>query len=90
MTESVQEQEQTGVQGNVQPVERGRYAVFQAGGGAFIARAVDLCDDCLNCRCGTQLDPIDFTPAGIMKLIRERGLSLPNPLEMMKAMRNGR
>lgn len=90
MAESVQEQEQTGVQGNVQSVERGRYAVFQDGGGAVIARAVDLCERCAGCACGTQLDLIDFTPAGIMKLIRERGLSLPNPLEMMKAMRNGR
>lgn len=39
-------------------VERGRYALFATSGGLVLARAVDTCDRCQSCGCGTQADPL--------------------------------
>jgi len=66
--------------------ERGRYALYATDKGPVIARATDLCESCASCGCGTQQEPIDLTPAGVMKLIRERGITLPKPAELLKMM----
>lgn len=39
-------------------VERGRYALFQTPEGLVLARAVDTCERCQRCGCGTQADPL--------------------------------
>jgi hypothetical protein len=37
----------------------GRYTVFRGpDGGWVVARAVDICETCRGCGCGTQADPI--------------------------------
>jgi hypothetical protein len=76
--------------GPVEAVERGRYALYQTAGGVVIGRASGICDRCASCGCGEQQEPVDLTPAGIMRLVKEKGLSFPNPMELMKAMRHGR
>lgn len=52
-----------------EPVERGRYLVIEEGGGAKIYRATNLCERCSDCGCGEQREPLDFTQAGIAKLV---------------------
>ena len=73
---------------SLEPVERGRYAVFpKPDGGLAIARAGEICDRCADCGCGTQRDPIDV-PALVVALAREamagNGTS---PLKAVKAMK---
>lgn len=71
--------------------ERGRYFAWRTGPQSMtIARATGLCDRCRNCGCGTQQDPIDLSPGGIMKLIAGAGIALPGPGELIKAMRGAR
>lgn len=53
-----------------EPLERGRYAVFETpDGGMAIARSGPLCDTCANCGCGDQADPI-IVPAMAVQLWR--------------------
>jgi hypothetical protein len=74
-----------------QPGERGRYALFSTDAGPVIARATGLCDRCLECGCGTQQEPIDLTPPGVMRFIRDHDITLPGPRELLRMMagRNG-
>ena len=52
------------------PAERGRYAVYDDGGGGLvIARASGICDTCAGCGCGEQADPITV-PAMLVALAR--------------------
>jgi len=53
----------------------------------LIARATGLCDRCANCGCGEQQEPIDLSPAGIMKLIGRGDFQLPGPAELIKMAR---
>jgi hypothetical protein len=70
-----------------EPVERGRYALYRGTEtGLLIARATDLCDNCLACGCGEQQEPIDLSPAGIMRLATSSGFKLPGPRELAKMM----
>lgn len=39
-------------------VERGRYVLFEAPDGLVLSRAVDTCERCQSCGCGTQADPL--------------------------------
>lgn len=39
-------------------VEVGRYRLFQTDAGLVLARAVDTCERCQGCGCGTQADPL--------------------------------
>lgn len=49
---------------------RGRFAVYpQEPKGAVIAYATELCDRCLTCGCGAPQEPLDMTPAGMMKMM---------------------
>ena len=73
-----------------EPAERGRYALYATPSGPVIARATGLCETCQECGCGQQQEPIDLTPPGIMRLIRERGITLPSPREMMKMLGGNR
>jgi hypothetical protein len=70
-----------------EPVERGRYALYRGEGtGLLIARATGLCETCLACGCGEQQEPIDMSPAGIMRLATSNGFKLPGPRELAKMM----
>lgn len=80
----VNEVNEPGMTDPPQPAERGRYALYDTPAGPVIGRATGLCDTCANCGCGDQQEPIDLTPAGVMRLIRERGITLPSPREMLK------
>ena len=68
--------------------------MFARPDGPLIYRAVNLCERCLSCGCGDQQEPIDLTPAGVMKLIQANGgmSLLPGPLRGLfgKVMGNGR
>ena len=39
-------------------VEYGRYRMFTAPDGLVLARAVDTCERCQGCGCGTQAEPL--------------------------------
>ena len=53
-----------------EPAERGRYAVYDDGGGGLvIARASGICETCAGCGCGEQADPITV-PAMLVALAR--------------------
>jgi hypothetical protein len=68
--------------------ERGRYFAYRTGPQSMlIARATGLCDRCANCGCGEQQEPIDLSPAGIMKLIGRGDFQLPGPAELIKMAR---
>jgi len=69
-----------------EPAERGRYALFVTPEGPVIARATGLCDTCQGCGCGQQQEPISMTPAGVMKLIKQHGIKMPSPRELMSMM----
>lgn len=52
-------QELDGQAGDLAPVvERGRYAVYAEESGLVLARAVDTCERCQGCGCGTQAEPM--------------------------------
>ena len=52
----------------VEPVERGRYAIFeQDDGGLVIPRSAPLCERCAECGCGEQQEPIRV-PGAVRKL----------------------
>lgn len=54
-------------------IEQGRYRVFEMPDGAWlIARAVDTCERCQACGCGTQADPVPV-PAMIVQLAKAQG-----------------
>ena len=58
-----------------EPAERGRYAVYDDGGGGLvIARAAGICDTCASCGCGEQADPITV-PAMLVAAKAFRGAS---------------
>jgi hypothetical protein len=70
-----------------QPVilELGRYRVFQApDGGWVIARAVDTCERCQACGCGTQAEPIAI-PAMVIKVATMQGAGLADKLRALRA-----
>jgi hypothetical protein len=75
-----------------EPAERGRYAVYeQPDGGIVIARAVNLCERCLDCGCGEQADPIGPVPGTVIQMARaaaEGKLKLSGAVK--QAMRRGR
>jgi hypothetical protein len=53
------ELELDGQAGELEPVvEVGRYRLFQTESGLVLARAVDTCERCQGCGCGTQADPL--------------------------------
>jgi len=61
----------------------GRYCVYQApDGGWIVARAVGLCQTCLDCGCGEQADPIAI-PAMVIKMARSQGGNLLGKLKAM-------
>ena len=54
-----------------EPVERGRYAVYdQPDGGLLIARKTHLCDRCLDCGCGEHADPVGPIPGSLVAMAR--------------------
>lgn len=60
------------VQAAAEPVvlEYGRYRLFESpDGGWVVARAVETCETCQNCGCGSQADPI-VIPAMVVKMAR--------------------
>lgn len=70
-----------------QPVvlELGRYRVFQApDGGWVVARAVDTCERCQGCGCGTQAEPIAI-PAMVIKVATMQGAGLADKLRALRA-----
>ena len=69
-----------------EPVERGRYALYKDGAGLVIARATNLCESCSACGCGDQQEPIDMSPAGIMRMAASNGFKLPGPKELARMM----
>ena len=51
-------------------LEYGRYRLFETpDGGMAVARAVETCDRCQDCGCGTQAEPI-MVPGMVVKLAR--------------------
>lgn len=74
-----------------EPVERGRYAIIeQRDGGLLILRTVDLCDTCLDCRCGEVADPVGPIPASVVAMARAAAagkISVPQAIK--KAMKRG-
>lgn len=53
-----------------EPAERGRYAVYDDGGGGLvIARAAGICETCASCGCGEQAGPITV-PAMLVALAK--------------------
>lgn len=53
---------------------RGRFAVYpQDPKGAIIAYATELCGRCQTCGCGAPQEPLDLTPAGMMKMMSKMG-----------------
>ena len=51
-------------------LEYGRYRLFESpDGGWVVARAVETCETCQNCGCGSQADPI-VIPAMVIKMAR--------------------
>jgi len=82
-----------------EPLERGRYALFETPGGLVIARAAGTCETCQSCGCGTQQPPVELPPvvvkfvkgepvgpADLAGLLAGSGLSV-NPLAMLKGRR---
>lgn len=70
------------------PMERGRYAIFQApDGGWVVARAVDTCEVCQTCGCGTQAEPI-MIPAMVIKMAMMRDASMVKKLRAMVGARS--
>jgi hypothetical protein len=64
------------VQQAAEPVtlERGRYRISQAPDGAWkVARAVDLCETCEGCGCGTAADLITVPPM-LLKMASAPGM----------------
>jgi hypothetical protein len=56
--------------GQPEPSERGRYAIFeQDDGGLVIPRSAPLCDRCANCGCGEQQAPLTV-PGAIVKMAK--------------------
>jgi hypothetical protein len=39
-------------------IESGRYALFEAPSGLMLARAIETCERCRGCGCGTALEPM--------------------------------
>ena len=74
-----------------EPAERGRYAVFpQPDGGLLIARAVNLCDRCLDCGCGEQAEPIGPISGAIVGMAKAAAAGkMKIPAAMRKIMGNG-
>lgn len=65
----------------------GRYVVFAApDGGWVVARAVGICENCQNCGCGEQAEPIAI-PAMVISLASSKGFSLSKLKGMAKALR---
>ena len=65
---------ETQVQAPAEPavLEYGRYRLFESpDGGWVVARAVETCETCQNCGCGSQADPI-VIPAMVIKLARSQ------------------
>jgi hypothetical protein len=60
------------VQTTPEVLEQGRYKIFDQGGGWLISRAVDTCETCRNCGCGTQADPIQV-PGMLIAMARQGG-----------------
>jgi len=57
--------------------ERGRYLAVRTGVQSMVIyRATGLCETCSECGCGDQQEPIDLSPAGIMRLVAASGISL--------------
>lgn len=75
----------------VEPAERGRYAVFdQPDGGLLIARAVNLCDRCLDCGCGDQAEPVGPIPGSLVTMARAAAAGkVKIPQAIKAAMRRG-
>jgi hypothetical protein len=77
--------------------ERGRYLAVRTGVQQMVIyRAVNLCETCTDCGCGDQQEPIDLSPAGIMRLVAASGINLGDVLggvregrKAAKAARNG-
>jgi hypothetical protein len=62
------------VQAGPEVLEAGRYRLFRAPDGAWVvARAVETCETCQACDCGTQADPI-VVPAMVVKMASNRGM----------------
>ena len=75
-----------------EPLERGRYAVFETpDGGWAIARSRPLCDNCVACGCGEQADPV-MVPAMVVAMVTGAGNGkIPAPVRALlgKVARNG-
>ncbi len=53
-----------------EPVQRGRYAIYEGDGGFIVQYTRGLCETCAECGCGEQAaEPLDFTPRGLPKTI---------------------
>ena len=53
-----------------EPSERGRYAIFeQPDGGLIIPRSAPLCETCVACGCGEQMEPMRI-PGALVKMAR--------------------
>ena len=75
-----------------EPVQRGRYAVYQEADGIIIGYTNGLCDNCLNCGCGIPADePVDLTRSGIMRTVMKAQQALGSGTLMgaAKAMASG-
>jgi hypothetical protein len=69
-----------------EPVERGRYAVFeQPDGGLVIPRSGPLCERCADCGCGEQLEPLRI-PGSLVKMARVAAEGSGGLAGRMKAM----
>jgi hypothetical protein len=69
-----------------EPVERGRYAVFEAPDGSWHVARSTTCDDCRDHGCGEQGDPI-VVPAMVIALAKRAangdGVS---PMKLLKGL----
>lgn len=74
-----------------EPAERGRYAIFdQPDGGLLIARAVNLCDRCLDCGCGDQAEPVGPIPGSLVTMAKAAAAGkVKIPQAIRQAMRRG-
>lgn len=48
-----------------EPLERGRYALYETGQGLVIARASGICQTCQECGCGTARDKLELPPIAV-------------------------
>ena len=67
------------------PIERGRYAVYEAPDGSWVVARSTTCEDCAEHGCGEQGEQI-VVPAMVISLAKAQANGGGGPLKMLKAL----